>query len=184
MQQLIVVAFLLFWLALSGAVSHLYTAQTPGGWLYLTWWLLIFTLPFLLRPAGRAERWFRPELTLISHCRKRARVHLAPCQPTAGLTPERVSAFWCSVNTSTCRALTENRTVIIASHLLTARRARRLLAHLEEHGFHVRYRVFSVPFTPALRAVMQLEILFRQWRWLRPSRTDWPVMVIRERGQP
>ncbi|MBQ0955611.1 hypothetical protein [Serratia symbiotica] len=178
MQQCIVVAALFFWFALSGLVSHVYTAQATRGGLFIVW-PLMFSLPFQLRVLGRAERLFRPSLTLISRRRRRAWVHLAPWQPTTNLTPEQIHAFWCSVNASTYRALADNHTVIVSSHLLTGSRVRRLLAHLTENACPVRHRVFNVPFSPAARAVMQLEILFRQWRWRSPARTQWPVMVIR-----
>jgi len=109
-------------------------------------------------------------------------VHLAPWQPTTDLTPARVCLFWQSVNASTCQALETHRTVIISSHLLTGIRARRLLAHTTEYGLTVRSRIYQIPFTPWKRALMQLEILFRQWRWRSVFRTTWPVLVLRRKS--
>ncbi len=107
----------------------------------------------------------------------------APCpwQPTTDLTPERVNHFWQSVNASTCLALEKHHTVIISSHLLTGNRARRLLACIEENGLTVQQRTYRIPFTPAMRALMQLEILFRQWRWRTDFRTYWPVLILRSK---
>ncbi|WP_168385859.1 hypothetical protein [Erwinia amylovora] len=179
MQQAIIVAFFIIWLGISGGVSVMYTSGT--GWLLLVW-PLIFCIPFLLRPLGWIERQFRPNLSLVSRRKGRPYVHLSPWQPTVRLSAPQVRAFWSSVNQSTCEALQKNRTVVVSSHLLTANRAGRLQAHLAESGRHFRCRVFSVPFTPAAKAVMQLEILFRQWRWRSPSASDWPVMVIRNKS--
>ncbi|UWS28906.1 hypothetical protein [Erwinia pyrifoliae] len=179
MQQAIIVAFFIIWLGISAGVSILYTSGT--GWLLLVW-PLILSMPFLLRPLGWLERQFRPNLSLISRRKGRAYVHLSPWQPTVRLSAQQIRAFWSSVNRSTCEALQKNRTVIVSSHLLTTNRATRLKAHLAESGRHFRCRAFSVPFTPAARAVMQLEILFRQWRWRSPARKVWPVMVIRKKS--
>lgn len=180
MQQSFVFSVLFLWLGLSGAMSLDFTAVITSTEFYIVW-ALLFCLPFLLRPLARAERQFRPAMTLISHRRNRAWVHLAPWQPTTNLTPECVCRFWQSVNASTCQALKKHRTVVISSHLLTVIRARRLLAYIEESGLTVHSRTYRIPFTPAKRALMQLEILFRQWRWRTNFRRDWPVLVIQRK---
>lgn len=181
MYQLIVFIILIIWLAISGIVSLCYTASAYSSWLFLSW-PFIFSLPFYLRLLGCIERRFRPTLTLICHRRHRAWVHLAPWQPTVGLTADQVSLFWESVSTSTLQALENNRVVIISSHLLTPYRARRLIALIEERTSAFQYRAFNAPFTPAARALMQCEILFRQWRWRQLTHTDWPVLVIRNKS--
>ncbi|MEW5288539.1 hypothetical protein ABW286_04995 [Erwinia papayae] len=176
MQQRIVFFILFTWLTLCGAAGLVLTAGDDAQfWLA---WPLMSALPFLLRPLGIAERLVRPGLTLIGRRRGRVWVHLAPWQPTVGLKACQVNAFWQAVSVSTCAALRHNNTVIVSSHLLTTARLRRLQGELTGCGQPFRCRVFSVPFTPAARAVMQLEILFRQWRWRTAFRDAWPVMVI------
>lgn len=161
-------------------MSLSYTLQGTFTRFYLVW-VLLLCLPFLLRPLAWAERQFRPAMTLIRHRRRRAWVHLAPWQPTTNLTPERVHQFWQSVSVSTCLALEKHHTVIISSHLLTGNRARRLLACIEENGLTVQQRTYRIPFTATMRALMQLEILFRQWRWCTDFRTYWPVLILRSK---
>jgi len=180
MQQLFVFSFFMLWMTLSGAMSLSFTLDSTRTGFYLVW-ALLFSLPFFLRPLAWAEQQFRPAMTLIRHRRKRAWVHLAPWQPTTDLTPARVCLFWQSVNASTCQALEKHRTVIISSHLLTGFRARRVLACIDESGLTVHSRTYLIPFTPAKRALMQLEILFRQWRWRTDFRRDWPVLVLRRK---
>nr|WP_310615766.1 hypothetical protein [Pantoea cypripedii] len=180
MQQTYVFYLLLLWLGLSGTMSLGFTTGSTCTGFYLVW-ALLFCLPFLLRPLAGAERHLRPAMTVISHRRNRAWVHLAPWQPTTNLTPARVCRFWQSVNASTCQALEKHRTVVISSHLLTAIRTRRLLAYIEENGLTVHSRTYCIPFTPAKRSLMQLEILFRQWRWRTNFRRDWPVLVIQRK---
>jgi len=177
MQQSIVFSFFILWMILTGAMSLSFTLDGTRTWFYLVW-ALLFCLPFFLRPLAWTERQFRPSMTLIRHRRKRAWVHLAPWQPTTNLTPARVCLFWQSVNASTCQALEKHCTVIISSHLLTGFRAQRVLDCIKESGVIVHSRTYRIPFTPAKRALMQLEILFRQWRWRTDFRTTWPVMVI------
>jgi hypothetical protein len=181
MQQSFVFSFFMLWMTLSGAMSLSFTPDGTRTGFYLVW-ALLFILPFFLRPLAWAERQFRPAMTLILYRRKRAWVHLAPWQPTTDLTPARVCLFWQSVNASTCQALEKHRTVIISSHLLTGFRARRVLACIDESGLTVHSRTYRIPFTPAKRALMQLEILFRQWRWRTDFRRDWPVLVLRRKS--
>ncbi|EHX8394613.1 hypothetical protein K3356_001109 [Salmonella enterica subsp. enterica serovar Idikan] len=181
MQQSLVFSFFMLWIALTGTMSLSFIPDGTRTGFYLVWGLLS-GLPFLLRPFAWAERQFRPAMTITRHRRRRAWVHLAPWQPTTDLTPARVRLFWQSVNTSTCQALEKNRTVIISSHLLTGFRARRVLACLGESGLTVHRRTYHIPFTPAKRALMQLEILFRQWRWRTDFRRDWPVLVLRRKS--
>ncbi|MHC0025538.1 hypothetical protein [Enterobacter vonholyi] len=181
MQKFFVFSFFIVWLALCGVMSLGVITYGASSELYLVW-ALLFCLPFLLRPLAWAERQFRPEMTLICYRRRRAWVHLAPWQPTTDLTSERVHHFWQSVNTSTRLALEKNHTVIISSHLLTCIRARRVLSRIQKSGLSVKRRTYRIPFTPGMRALMQLEILFRQWRWRTDFRTDWPVLVIRRKS--
>lgn len=181
MQQFFVLFFFMIWLALCGTMSLSFTFQGTSTGFYLVWGLL-FCIPFLLRPLAWAERQFKPAMTLIRHRRSRAWVHLAPWQPTTDLTQERVHQFWQSVNASTLLALEKHHSVIISSHLLTGNRARRLLASIEGLGLTIHCRTYRIPFTPAMRSLMQLEILFRQWRWRMNFRKDWPVLVIRRKS--
>ncbi|MBP2195125.1 hypothetical protein [Pantoea cypripedii] len=180
MQQSFVFSFFMLWMTLSGAMSLTFTLDGTRTGFYLVW-ALLFILPFFLRPLAWAERQFRPAMTLILYRRKRAWVHLAPWQPTTDLTTERVHQFWKSVNASTRQALEKHRTVIISSHLLTDIRARRLLASIEENGLTIQSRTYRIRFTHAKRALMQLEILFRQWRWRTNFRRNWPVLVIQRK---
>ncbi|MFP1767901.1 hypothetical protein ACLEDP_00650 [Lonsdalea quercina] len=181
MQQVFVFTLLIIWLMSPGILSLCYILNADSLWLFLMW-PLIFSLPFSLRLAAGIERQFRPALTVLRHRRHRTWVHLAPWQPTVGLTPAQVSLFWESVTDSTCRALENNRSVIVSSHLLTPFRARRLIALIEERALPIRYRAFNADFTPMAKAVMQCEILCRQWRWRRLTHTDWPVLVIRHQS--
>ena len=181
MQQSFVFSFFMLWMTLSGAMSLSFTPDGTRTGFYLVW-ALLFILPFFLRPLAWAERQFRPAMTLILYRRKRAWVHLAPWQPTTDLTPARVCLFWKSVNASTCQALEKHRTVIISSHLLTGFRARRVLACIDESGLTVHSRTYRIPFTPAKRALLLVEILFRQWRWRTDFRRDWPVLVLRRKS--
>lgn len=180
MQQFFVFFFFMIWLALCGTMSLSFTLPGTSTGFYLVW-VLLFCLPFLLRPLAWAERQLRPAMTLIRHRRSRAWVHLAPWQPTTDLTRERVQHFRQSVNASTRLALEKHQTVIISSHLLTGNRARQVLACIEENGLTVQKRSYRIPFTPAMKALMQLEILLRQWRWRKDFRTEWPVLVIRRK---
>jgi galactose-1-phosphate uridylyltransferase len=67
--------------------------------------------------------------------------------------------------------------VVIASHLLTNHRAQRIIATLPSGEYQ--FRLTSVPFKPSARAILQLEVLFTQWRWIDVKRAKWPVLVIR-----
>lgn len=176
MQQRLIILILVLWLALTLAFSLL-TPAGPGD--VLTLWMLTAASPFLLRPLDWLMRqlWRRP--CLLSR-KKRITVHLSPWQPTVGLTPERVSWFWSGVYEAAESALQEGKSVVIASHLLTPVRAARLRAYLTAQGWSYRSRLTRVPFRDAARALMQLEILFRQWRWRCPSRSEWPVMLLRK----
>lgn len=177
MRQTVVIAVLISWAALTGCVCRsIAPGHSPESVLLV--WVLMMVSPFLLRPLAWAERRLRPQLTVVVRRRQRSWIHLAPWQRTVGLTPEEVTAFWSSLLASAEPELRKGRTTIISSHLLSGCRARRLLSHLRDNGLSIHSRQFSVPFTPRARAVMQLEILFRQWRWRIPARTRWPVMVL------
>ncbi|MBD8127715.1 pili assembly chaperone [Pantoea agglomerans] len=176
MQQRLVILTLILWLTLTLAFSLL-TPAGPGG--VLTLWMLTAASPFMLRPLDCVTRQFYRRPCLLSR-KKRITVHLSPWQPTVGLTPERVSWFWSGVYEAAESALQEGKTVVIASHLLTPVRATRLRAYLTARGWSYHSRLTSVPFRDSARAMMQLEILLRQWRWRCPSRSEWPVMLLRK----
>ncbi|MGC0788749.1 pili assembly chaperone [Pantoea agglomerans] len=180
MQQRLVILTLFLWLALTLAFSLL----TPAGpCSALTLWMLTAASPFMLRPLDWLTRQLLRKPCMLSS-RKRITVHLSPWQPTVGLTPERVSWFWSGVYEAAESALQEGKTIVIASHLLTPVRAARLRAYLTAQGWSYRSRLTSVPFRDAARALMQLEILFRQWRWRCPLRSEWPVMLLRKSSEP
>ncbi|MBD8197354.1 pili assembly chaperone [Pantoea agglomerans] len=180
MQQRLVILTLILWLTLTLAFSLL-TPAGPGG--VLTLWMLTAASPFLLRPFDWLTRQLLRKPCMLSR-RKRITVHLSPCQPTVGLTRERVSWFWSGVNEAAESALQEGKTVVIASHLLTPVRTARLRAYLTARGCSYCSRLTSVPFSDSARALMQLEILFRQWRWRCPSRSEWPVMLLWKSSEP
>jgi len=180
MQQRLVALYLLLWLTLSGIIS-LYISSGCDAFFFM--WLLTALFPFLLRPLNWLTRQLLRKPCMLSR-RKRITVHLSPCQPTVGLTPERVSWFWSGVFESTEAALAGGKTVVVASHLLTPARAARLRTYLKVRGWSYRSRLTSVPFRDSARALMQLEILFRQWHWRCPSRTRWPVMLLKKTSEP
>jgi len=163
MQQCLVALYLLLWLTLSGSISLFISSDSES---FIPVWLLTALSPFLLRPLDWLTRQLLRKPCMLSR-RKRITVHLSPWQPTVGLTPERVSWFWSGVSESAEAALAEGKTVVVASHLLTPVRAARLRAYLTARGWSYRSRQTRVPFRDSARALMQLEILFRQWRWRR-----------------
>ncbi|REC91455.1 pili assembly chaperone [Pantoea ananatis] len=179
MQQRLVALYLLLWLALSGSISLVISSGCDA---FFFVWLLTALSPFLLRPLDWLTRQLLRKPCMLSR-RKRITVHLSSWQPTVGLTPERVRWFWSGVFEFAEEALAEGKTVVVASHLLTPARAARLRACLEARGWSYRSRLTSVPFRDSARALMQLEILFRQWRWRCPSRTRWPVMLLRKSSE-
>lgn len=180
MQKVIFSAIVSAWLILSGVISRVITGGSRIDGLLLIW-LLIALTPFLLRPLNGLQRCFNPSACMLRRHAHRTFVHLSPFQPTVGLSPARVEWFWQGVNHATAEALkSEQVSVVISSHLLTASRIRRFKAYLPLN--HCRTHVIHVPFTPLARAVMQLEILFAQWRWRVPSRTTWPVLIIRKKS--
>lgn len=179
MQQIIIFTILLLWLIVSGVASRSISADYSCICFILIWGIQ-FGLPFLLRPLAWAERQSKPAFTLIVRRRRHIWVHLAPWQPTTDLKSEQVKQFWHSVNSSIIQALNQHRSVVISSHLLTSGRAQRIISHAEKSGFTFRIRTYRMPFTPQKRAVMQLEILFRQWRWRSEFRAEWQVMIIRK----
>lgn len=180
MQQTLVATVLIIWLTITGIMSKVSTDRADTGWFILLW-LILFFIPFLMRPLGWLQRQFSKHPYLLSHRKGRIFIHISPWQPTIGLPRERVSWFWAGLFEATNRGLQKNSTVIVASHLLTSCRAQRLRFHLSENLYQSRSRIICVPFTAEARAVMQLEILFRQWQWRRPSRTIWRVLVIRSK---
>ena len=180
MQQRLVILTLSLWLALTLAFSLL----TPAGpCSALIVWMLTAASPFMLRPLDWLTRQLLRKPCMLSR-KKRITVHLSPWQPTVGLTPERVSWFWSGVFESAEAALAEGKTVVVASHLLTPVRAARLRAYLTARGWSYRSRQTHIPFRDSARALMQLEIMFRQWRWRCPSRNEWPVMLLKKTSEP
>lgn len=180
MQQRLVILTLILWLTLTLAFSLL-TPAGPGG--VLTLWMLTAASPFLFRPLDWITRQFFRSPCLLSR-KKRITVHLSPWQPTVGLTPERVIWFWSGVYVAAETALQEGKSVVIASHLLTPVRAARIRRYLSARGPTYHCRLTSVPFRDSARAMMQLEILLRQWRWHCPSRSEWPVMLLKKTSEP
>ncbi|WP_205953966.1 pili assembly chaperone [Pantoea stewartii] len=176
MQQRLVALYLLLWLTLSGSIS-LFISFGRDAFFFM--WLLTALSPFLLRPLDWLTRQLLRKPCMLSR-RKRITIHLSPWQPTAGLTPERVSWFWSGVFESAEAALAEGKTVVVASHLLTAARAAKLRKYLKARGWSYRSRLTSVPFRDSARALMQLEKLFRQWRWGCALRTEWTVMLLKK----
>lgn len=180
MQNVFFSAIISVWLLLSGIISLVITGGTRMDGLLLIG-LLIALTPFLLRPLNRLQRCFNSSACILRRHKHRTFVHLSPFQPTVGLSPARVCWFWQGVNQATVTALkSQQGSVVISSHLLTASRVRRIRAGLPPRHYHS--HVISVPFKPLPRAVMQLEILFAQWRWRMPLRTIWPVLVIRKKS--
>lgn len=182
MQKVVVCGIILSWGLVSYGLSVLITGY-QDGMVYV--WGLILVSPFSLRAANWMQRRLVNRPCILSHHKRKSRtfVHLSPDQPTVSITSERVVWFWEGVLDSMTEALRRNEnTVVIASHLLTPKRIKRIRKHLQP-GFY-RTHVLHVPFTPGARAVMQLEILLSQWRWRVPSRTVWPVLVIRKTFNP
>jgi hypothetical protein len=184
MQRLVVSGIILCW----GLVSYGLIALITGyqdGMVYL--WGLVLLSPFSLRVVNWMQRRLINQPCILSYHKRSSRifVHLSPNQPTVSISSERVAWFWNGVLTSIEDALSgRENTIVIASHLLTSYRIKRIRRHLQIQAGHYRSHVIHVPFTPAARAVMQLEILLAQWRWRVPSRTLWPVLVIRKTFNP
>jgi hypothetical protein len=135
---------------------------------YLVWVLLSGLLPAAPARMGRAS--FQAEDDADKPARKAGMGSPGPWQPTTDLT-SRVCLFWQNVNASTCQALETHRTVIISSHLLTGIRAAGYWP-TPRNMDSLSAAVLSDSFYSLERALMQLEILFRQWRWRTDFRRD------------
>lgn len=177
-QRLVVCGIILCWGLMSYGISALITGNQNG---MICIWGLVLVSPFSLRAVNLAQRRFINQPCILSHHKRKSRtfVHLSPAQPTVSITSRRVVWFWNGVLDSVSEALRGNEnTVVVASHLLTSCRIKRIRESLQPGCY--RSHVMYVPFTPVARAVMQLEILLAQWRWRVPSRAVWPVLVIRK----
>lgn len=182
MQRVIFCGIILCWSLVSYGLSTLITGYREG---IIIIWLLILVSPFYLRAVHQLQRRLINRPCILNHHKHKSRMflHLHPGQPTVGISSERVVWFWNGMLESVAKALRENdKNLVIASHLLTSCRIKRIRESLQP-GFY-RSHVIYVPFTPAARAVMQLEILLAQWRWRVPSRTVWPVLVIQKSFNP
>ncbi len=182
MQRVVICGIILCWGLVSYGISALITGY-QDGMVYI--WGLVLLSPFSLRAVNLVQRRLINRPCILSHHKHKSRtfVHLHPGQPTVSISSRRVVWFWNGVLDSVAEALRDNEnTVVIASHLLTSCRIKRIRRHLRSGCY--RSHVVHVPFTPAARAVMQLEILLAQWRWRVPSRTIWPVLVIRKSFNP
>lgn len=178
MQRVVVSGIILCWGLISYGLSTLITGYQDGT-VYI--WELVLMSPFSLRVVNWIQRRLVNQPCILSHHSRKSRifVHLSPNQPTVSISSGRVSWFWKGVLDSVAEALRGNKqTVVVASHLLTPYRIKRIRRHLQPGCYRI--HVMHVPFTPAARAVMQLEILLAQWRWRVPSRTVWSVLVIRK----
>lgn len=182
MQSVVVCGIFLCWGLISYGLSTLITEYQDGTVLV---WGLVLMSPFSLRIVNRIHRRLVNRPCILSHHRHKSRifVHLSPNQPTVSISSGRVAWFWKGVLDSVAEALRgDEQTVVVASHLLTSCRIKRIRESLQPGCY--RSHVIYVPFTPAARAVMQLEILLAHWRWRIPSRTVWPVLVIRKSLNP
>lgn len=183
MQRQILIILVMAWLVLCVMVSLLIAGT---GHMTVTACTSVFLAgtPFLLKGINRLHCCLNNRACIV-HRHKNGRrllIHLAPWQRTAKLPAERVSWFWGGLSETLAYALrTTGGSVVIASHLLTKRRAERLLDTLPPERY--RCRLISVPFTPFARAVLQLETLFTQWHWVDVNRDVWPVLVIRKNCQ-
>lgn len=146
-------------------------------------WIVLVNTPFLLKGINGVRSQLHKN-ACIQACHKNGQrifIHLSPWQATVDLPQDRVCWFWDGLFEELGNALRGTKgSVVIASHLLTSRRAKRILIALPPSSYQT--RLTSVPFTPLARAVLQLEVLATQWRWINVNRTRWPVLVIRKKS--
>lgn len=182
MQRLTLISIALAWICFCAVLSFIITG--PGH--LIGTGIIGFTLactPFLLKAINSVRTRLNNNACIQSHHKngKRIFIHLSPWQATVGLPQERVSWFWDGLFEALGSALRDSKgSVVIASHLLTNHRAQRVLAALAPGQYQC--RLTSVPFNPTARAILQLEVLFTQWRWICINRARWPVLVIRKKS--
>ncbi|KDE34163.1 pili assembly chaperone [Kosakonia radicincitans UMEnt01/12] len=182
-QTRALIIIVISWLILCASLSLMITGT---GKLAGTTCILIILActPFLLKGINRLQYYLNNRACIV-HRHKNGRrllIHLAPWQTTAKLPAERVNWFWDGLFEALSDALRKTEgSVVIASHLLTNRRAERIISTLSPE--HYRCRFISVPFTPFARAVLQLETLFTQWHWVIVNRDIWPVLIIKKNCQ-
>ncbi|CAM7560690.1 pili assembly chaperone [Phytobacter diazotrophicus] len=179
MQRLTFISIAMAWICFCAILSFIITGpdhMTGTG-------IIGFTLactPFLLKVINSVRTRLDNSACIQNHHKngKRIFIHLSPWQATVRLPPERVSWFWDGLFETLGNALRSSKgSVVIASHLLTNHRAQRIIATLPSGEYQ--FRLTSVPFKPSARAILQLEVLFTQWRWIDVKRAKWPVLVIR-----
>jgi hypothetical protein len=156
------------------------TGGVPCSGFYLVW-VLLSGLPFLLRPLAWAERRFRPKMTLISQHGKRAWVHLALA---AHHRPDAVACLSVLAERERLNLSGTGNTPHRYHLIAPADRYTCPQATGPHHGIwtHGPQPYLSDSFYSWKRALMQLEILFRQWRWRTDFRRDWPVLVLRRKS--
>lgn len=182
MQRLTLISIALSWICFCAILSLIITGcrQTVGT---LVIWFILVCTPFFLKVINSARSRLNNNACIQSPHKNGHRVfiHLSPWQTTVRLPQERVSWFWDGLFEALGSALRSSKSsVVIASHLLTNQRTRRILAALPPGKY--RFRLTSVPFKPHARAILQLEVLFTQWRWIDVNRARWPVLVIRKKS--
>lgn len=179
MQKIVFILLVVLWITLSVSLSSLIT---PSGHSFLFLWLIAFfmLLPFALKPVNMLCRFFYHSPCISVRHHRRIHIHLSPLQKTVGISSSRLLWFRAGLIHCVTAALADKKySVILASHLLTPARCRWLVTQFP-HEYY-RYRIRRVPFKPAARAIMQLEILISQWRWRSSFHHDWPVLVLRQR---
>lgn len=182
MQRLTLISIALTWISFCAILSFIITGPGHLTGTGIIGFILACT-PFLLKVINSARARLNNNACIQSPHKNGHRIfiHLSPWQTTVRLPQERVSWFWDGLFEALGSALrTSKGSVVIASHLLTNRRARRILAALPPGKNQ--FRLTSVPFKPHARAILQLEVLFTQWRWIDVNRARWPVLVIRKKS--
>ncbi|WP_446919760.1 hypothetical protein [Klebsiella pneumoniae] len=182
MQRQLLLLIVFTWFILCAALSLLITG--PGhlaGTACI--WIVLVNVPFLLKGINRLHCCLNNRACIVRKHKegRRLLIHLSPWQATVKLPAQRVTWFWDGLFETLGDALraTES-TVVISSHLLTRRRAKRILGALPPDRFHC--RLVDVPFTPFARAVLQLEILLTQWHRVNVSRVRWSILIIRKKS--
>ena len=182
MQRLTLISISLSWICFCAILSFIITGCSHTVGTLVIWFILACT-PFLLKAINSARSRLNNSACIQSPHKNGHRVfiHLSPWQTTVRLPQERVNWFWDGLFEALESALRSSKgSVVIASHLLTNQRARRVLAALPPGKYQ--FRLTSVPFKPYARAILQLEVLFTQWRWIDVNRARWPILVIRKKS--
>lgn len=182
MQRLTLTSIALTWIVFCGILSFIITGPGNVTGTGIIWVILACT-PCLLKGINSVHSRLNNNACIQSHHKNSHRIfiHLSPWQATVRLPQERINWFWDGLFEALGSALRASKgSVVIASHLLTNHRAQRIIAALPPGQY--RFRLTSVPFKPTARAILQLEVLFKQWRWIDVNRTKWPVLVIRKKS--